>query len=115
MDKAASPFQVRAQAHFHSSRGGASLLVHLTAHPRYPTHASLQAAGILHIHLQTSRTGARLEQTLVAYLARHLHLPPDRVAVAAGQGQPGKIMVMYDITPAELDRRLHTWLGAGEG
>jgi len=82
----------------------------VTAHPQYPTHASLQPEGLLHVHLQTGCTGARLEQVLVEYLARHLKCAPQDILVAAGQGQPGKIMVVYDITPAELERRLDGWL-----
>ncbi len=101
---------VPADARFHSGRGGASLFVHVTAHPSHPTQVSLSDTGVLHIHLQTTRQGAALERRLKAFLAHGLSWPVERIAVAAGEGRPSKIVVMYDLTPAELERRLRKWL-----
>lgn len=111
MSKVASRFKVGPKARFHNSRGGASLLVHLTADRGHPTHAVLQDVGVLHVHLQTGARGSRLEQILEDYLARHLRLSPGQVAVVAGEGRPRKIVAVYDISPRELERRMTSWLG----
>ncbi len=107
---APAPFQIGARPRFHDGHLGAALLVYLTARPEYPSRAALTTDGILHIHLQTLRRGARLDQMLIGYLARHLGIPEDDIEIAAGEGGAGKIVCFYNLRPRELERRLRHWL-----
>ncbi len=103
-------FQLRACPTFHDSRGGAALLIFLTAQPEYPSHATVTADGIVHVHLQTLRRGARLNRMLRGFLARHLAVPLEHIEIAAGADGAGKIVCFYHITPVELEHRLLRWL-----
>ena len=107
---ASTPFRISTSPRFHDAHIGAALLVYLTARPEYPTHAGLTEDGILHVHLQTLRTGERLNHMLLRYLARHLRVPVEDMEIGAGEESAGKIVCFYHITPAELERRLRQWL-----
>ncbi len=104
---------VQRGSRFHSPAKGAALLVHVTVGPESPTRLQALSNGVLHVHLRGNAQND-IDVLLVDALSRFLGLSPSQIEVVAGTpSRRGQVVVFYDITPTELEKRLARKLGSG--
>ena len=97
------------QSRFHQGRGGAALVVDVDRRRAAKSLVRWQE-GVVHIALDSGPADPQaLERCLVDVLSRALDIPAARIEIVAHGTSTRRIVVIYDLTPQELERRLRRW------
>ncbi len=104
---------VPSPARARNAAASAALLVHVSTGPEAPTSLRTLPNGVLEVHLH-ARPDENLDVLLVDTLSRFLGIMPGQIEVVAGTpSHRGQVVVFYDLTPADLEKRLARRLGPG--
>jgi len=95
-----------------ADRQEVALLVYVTQGVTSPTRVHMAKNGVLHIHLNTTATGTRLNHQLIRYLAYLLSVPESHLRIVAGEQGQGKVILVRGLPLVEVERRLRGHLGA---
>ncbi len=90
------------------ARGGAAITVRVVTQAEHTEIAGVQDDGVLKIRLTASPAGSpAANQELVNFLASQLGVPPENVAVVAGENGREKIVSIEGLSVYQVETILH--------
>lgn len=95
---------------FHDGRRGAALNVRVVPKAARTDIAEIMEDGTLRIRVAAVPEKGKVNSALLEFLAKVLQVPQSNLEIVAGETQRDKIVVVMDLSPEEVEARLHAYL-----
>jgi hypothetical protein len=99
----------------HNGKSGAALTVRVTPRARRTEVAEILEDGTIRIRVTAPPVEGKANAALVRFLAEVLGISKNRIEIVAGEKGLDKIVTITDLSAAEVQRRMQTWIDRNEG